>query len=109
MIVHRSTDRFRRRSQMRFRSRSKAASVKSVPAIPVVFAMGADPVAEGLVESLNRPGGNITGVVSIAGALATKLLELMREFLRDDPYRPFAALYRLSDNRTNEHLRLWPR
>jgi putative ABC transport system substrate-binding protein len=63
---------------------AKAASVKSVPAIPVVFAMGADPVAEGLVESLNRPGGNITGVVSIAGALASKLLELMREFLRDD-------------------------
>ena len=59
---------------------AKAASVKSVPAVPVVFAMGADPVAEGLVESLNRPGGNITGVVSIAGALATKLLELMREF-----------------------------
>jgi putative ABC transport system substrate-binding protein len=63
---------------------AKTASVKSVPAVPVVFAMGADPVAEGFVESLNRPGRNMTGVSSIAGTLAPKRLELMREFLRGD-------------------------
>jgi putative ABC transport system substrate-binding protein len=63
---------------------AKTASVKSLPAIPVVFAMASDPVAEGFVASLSRPGGNMTGITSIAGALAPKRLDLMREFLRDD-------------------------
>src|SRR5262249_12828374 len=42
------------------------------------------------VESFNHPGGNMTGVTSIAGALAPKRLELMREFLRDNA--PIAIL-----------------
>jgi putative tryptophan/tyrosine transport system substrate-binding protein len=63
---------------------AKSASVKPNPPVPVVFAMGADPVLEGFVESLNRPGKNMTGVTSIAGALAPKRLELVRGFLRDD-------------------------
>jgi putative ABC transport system substrate-binding protein len=63
---------------------ARTASVRSAPAIPVVFAIASDPVAEGFVASLNRPGGNMTGITSIAGALAPKRLDLMREFLRDD-------------------------
>jgi putative ABC transport system substrate-binding protein len=63
---------------------AKTASVKPTPAIPVVFTGAIDPVADGLVQSLNRPGGNMTGVTSIGGALASKRADLIRELLRDD-------------------------
>ena len=52
--------------------------------IPVVFAMAGDPVAEGIVESLNRPGRNITGVTSISGALGQKRVGFIRELLPND-------------------------
>jgi ABC-type uncharacterized transport system substrate-binding protein len=47
--------------------------------IPIVFHVTTDPVADGLVDSLARPGGNITGVTTIAAALAGKRLELLKE------------------------------
>ena len=53
--------------------------------IPIVFTTGGDPVRDGLVASLNRPGGNVTGVSFIAAELGTKQLGLLREL------RPGAA------------------
>jgi putative ABC transport system substrate-binding protein len=47
--------------------------------IPIVFAVAADPVGTGLVASLARPGGNVTGVSSLAADLAGKRLELLRQ------------------------------
>jgi putative ABC transport system substrate-binding protein len=47
--------------------------------VPLVFATGGDPVAAGLVTSLNRPGGNVTGVVFFGTSLGGKRLEVLRQ------------------------------
>jgi len=47
--------------------------------VPIVFATGTDPVQDGLVSSLNRPGGNVTGVSFFAARLGAKRLELLRQ------------------------------
>ena len=60
---------------------AKAAQIASDGRIPVVFSMGDDPVSLGLVTSISRPTGNITGSISIGHTLGPKRVELLREIL----------------------------
>jgi putative ABC transport system substrate-binding protein len=63
--------------------------------IPIVFTFGSDPVADGLVASMARPGGNVTGVTFLAQELNAKLLELLRELV------PQARVIAILVNQTN--------
>jgi putative tryptophan/tyrosine transport system substrate-binding protein len=79
-----------------------AANTPAAPAakaatstIPIVFVTASDPVASGFVASLNRPGGNLTGVTSLSVEIASKQLELLHELV------PSATIVGLLINPTN--------
>src|SRR5437870_3157069 len=75
------------------------AAKKITAAIPIVFVIGADPVGLGLVASLARPGGNVTGVTTLSGETGPKRMGLARELFPGpgamtvliNPTRPTAA------------------
>jgi putative tryptophan/tyrosine transport system substrate-binding protein len=62
-------------------SGSALAAMRQTTTIPIVFRIGSDPVSDGLVASLNRPGGNVTGVTNIGGELGSKRFGLLRELI----------------------------
>jgi putative ABC transport system substrate-binding protein len=57
------------------------AAKAATSSIPILFVLGADPVADGLVASLNRPGGNVSGVVFFSSQLGAKRIGLLRQMV----------------------------
>ena len=71
------------------------AAKSATTTIPIVFEMGADPIAMGLVGSLSRPGGNLTGVTSLSVEVTPKRLEFLHEAI------PTAAVFAVLINPTS--------
>jgi putative tryptophan/tyrosine transport system substrate-binding protein len=64
---------------------SSVAAKQATAAIPIVFGIGGDPVKAGLIESFNRPGGNVTGVTLMTALMEPKRLGLLRELVPGVP------------------------
>jgi ABC-type uncharacterized transport system substrate-binding protein len=60
---------------------SPRAAKRATSTIPIVFGMGGDPVRDGLVESFNRPGGNVTGVTLMTNLMEPKRFGLLRDLV----------------------------
>jgi putative ABC transport system substrate-binding protein len=61
--------------------RETRAAMRATSTIPIVMTLVADPVSQGLVKSLARPGGNVTGLTNLVPGLTQKYVELLREML----------------------------
>src|SRR5215813_1663825 len=79
-----------------------AALKHATSVIPIVFALGSDPVGGGLVGSLARPGGNVTGLSTQATDLASKRVELLREVVPQLGTARDLGQYRPSPNRAGD-------
>jgi putative ABC transport system substrate-binding protein len=81
-----------------FDAPASSAAKAATKTIPIVSAIGADPVKTGLVDSLSRPSGNLTGTFVLASTLGPKCLELLRELF------PSTSTFALLVNQSNPNV-----